>query len=60
MDHVELMDYLRACPEKLLTYLDEHIADDDLQAFLRGFWDFARNDPAGGPTLRAWRERGEA
>ena len=48
VDHVALLARIRAHPEQLLDYLDEHGADDELQGFLRAYWDFLRNDPAWG------------
>ena len=55
VDHVELMEFIKDHPEKLITYLDEHIADDDMQDFVRFFWEFASLDTWGGTTIPEWR-----
>lgn len=55
VDHVELMEFIKDHPEKLIAYLDEHISDDDMQDFVRFFWEFASLDTWGGTTITEWR-----
>ena len=52
LDHVELMEFIKDHPEKLLAYMDEHIADDEMQDFAQDFFEFAMYDTWGGTTMR--------
>lgn len=55
LDHVELVQFMRDHPEKLLAYMDEHIADDEMQDFAQDFFEFAMHDTWGGTTIPEWR-----
>lgn len=55
LDHVELMEFIKDHPEKLLAYMDEHIADDEMQDFAHDFFAFAMYDTWGGTTIQEWR-----
>ena len=55
IDLTELMEFIKDHPEKLVSYMKEHISDDDMQDFVQFFYEFALNDSWGGTTIREWR-----
>lgn len=55
IDLEELMEFIKDHPEKLVSYMSEHISDDDMQDFNKFFCEFAMDDPWGGTTIKEWR-----
>ena len=56
VDYENLAWYARAWPDKLVSFVCCHLADDGMEEFARAFQDWACRADGDGPDFRRWRE----
>jgi len=55
IDYVDMSDYIRAWPDKLVSFVAEHLCDDDMNAFVRALYEYICQEDAEGPAFEEWR-----
>lgn len=54
IDYRELTAYIRAWPDKLVTFVAGRLADDDMQEFARELYEECCWPDQNGPDFRKW------
>lgn len=55
IDYVDLADYAKSYPDKLAKFFSDRICDDDIQGFVKDFYQLACEPDADGPAFEEWR-----
>lgn len=56
IDYVGLSDYAKAWPDKLVSFFNDHCADDEYNPFVRDFWEYCKEADKDGPAIEGWLE----
>ncbi len=56
LDYRDMSDYIRAWPDKLVSFVAEHLCDDDMAAFARRLYRYICRADKDGPAFEEWRK----
>lgn len=56
LDYVELTEYIKAWPDKLIEFVSRRLADDDMREFAQELYDECCWPDRNGPDFRDWVE----
>lgn len=55
IDYEDLLEYLKAWPDRLYRYLEEHLVDDESGGFVQGLYEDVCQADQYGPGFEEWR-----
>ena len=55
LDYVGMTDYIRAWPDKLVSFVAHRLCDDDMDAFARELYEYICVPDHDGPAFEEWR-----
>ena len=55
IDYEDMSDYIKSWPDKLVSYVRDHLADDDMKDFVRGLYEHICYADKDGPAFEEWR-----
>lgn len=55
IDYEDMTAYLRAWPDKLVAFVTQRLADDDMRACTRELYEYICQADADGPAFESWR-----
>ena len=55
MDYSDMTDYIRAWPDKLVSFVALRLCDDDMSAFARELYEYICVPDRDGPAFEEWR-----
>ena len=56
LDYVGMTDYIRAWPDKLVSFVAHCLCDDDMAPFARALYEYICIGDRDGPPYEAWRK----
>lgn len=55
LDYSDMTDYIRAWPDKLVSFVAHRLCDDDMTAFARELYEYICVGDRDGPAFEDWR-----
>lgn len=55
IDYTDMTAYLRAWPDKLVCFVTQRLADDDMRPFTRELYEYICQADGDGPAFEEWR-----
>ena len=55
IDLADMSQYLRAWPDKLVSFVRDHLADDGMEEFVRALYEYICVADRDGPAFERWR-----
>lgn len=55
IDYGDMTDYIRAWPDKLVSFVADRLCDDDMAAFTRALYEYICEADHDGPAFEEWR-----
>lgn len=55
IDYADMSDYIKAWPDKLVTFVADRLCDDDMTAFVRELYEYICEGDRDGPPFEEWR-----
>lgn len=56
LDYSAMTDYIRAWPDKLVSFVVHGLCDDDMAAFARALYEYLCVPDRDGPAFEEWRK----
>lgn len=56
LDYSDMTDYIRAWPDKLVSFVAHRLCDDDMAHFARELYEYICVADRDGPAFEAWRK----
>lgn len=55
LDYADMTDYIRAWPDKLVSFVADRLCDDDMAGFARALYEYLCTADRDGPAFEQWR-----
>ena len=55
INYEDMVDYIKSWPDKLVSYVSDHLADDDMKDFVKGLYNNICYADQDGPAFEEWR-----
>ena len=56
LDYVDMTDYIRSWPDKLVSFVADRLCDDDMAYFARELYEYICVADYDGPAFEEWRK----
>ncbi len=56
LDYADMSDYIKAWPDKLVSFVAHCLCDDDMAPFARALYEYICVGDRDGPPFEAWRK----
>lgn len=56
INYEDMADYIRAWPDKLVSFVSGRLCDDDMDAFVRELYGYICEADKDGPAFEEWRK----
>lgn len=56
IDYVDMSDYIQAWPDKLVSFVVDHLVDDGMAPFVRALYEYINVADRDGPAFEDWRQ----
>ena len=56
LDYVDMTDYIRSWPDKLVSFVSDRLCDDDFHPFARELYEYICIPDRDGPAFEQWRK----
>ena len=55
IDYADMSEYIEAWPDKLVSFVVDHLVDDDMNLFVRRLYEHICEADKDGPAFEEWR-----
>ena len=55
IDYADMADYIQSWPDKLVAFVSDRLADDDMNPFVRELYQYICEADKDGPAFEEWR-----
>ena len=55
IDYADMADYIQSWPDKLVAFVTQRLADDDINLFVRELYQYICEADKDGPAFEEWR-----
>lgn len=56
IDYSDMSDYIESWPDKLVSFVVDHLADDDMKPFVERLYEYICEADKDGPAFEEWRK----
>ena len=56
INYCDVAEYIKSWPDKLVSYVCDHLVDDDMHEFVEGLYDHICYADKDGPAFEEWRK----
>lgn len=56
IDYADMSDYIESWPDKLVSFVVDHLVDDDMKPFVSRLYEYICEADENGPAFEDWRK----